>query len=522
MTRTQNSFFNYITSLASTLLVVALSFITRSVFTRVLGGSYLGIEGLFSNILSMLSLANLGFGTAIVYKLYKPIEDDDRPRILVLLKLYRTAYLIIGAVIVVLGICLIPFLPTLVRDYDTLSALGLNGVGIFLLYLFNTAASYWVFAYKVAFVQANQKTYLLTIVGYAVSIANSLCQILALVLFRSFIAYLIVFIVFGILQNLVYAYVCDKRYPFVNEKTDDHISRAELKDFFKDCSAMFLYSACSVIIGGSDNIVLSALLGINAVGLYFGYVTIRSSVRSLLYTFLTSIQASLGSLYTTGNLDWTRTGFRVVNFAAVWLYSIGAIGTAVLADEFIPLWLGDTSYVITSWVYDGTVIRTPVALLVGIEIYIIGKQNYCGIFRNAMGLFQQMKYRPIASIIINLALSIILVPYIGIAGCVVSTIIAGLTTNLIFDPIIIHKTALKTSVVPYFLRNLLYDAVAVAAGLLCWWACSLIPTPGALGFVIRGCICVGLTCIVFAGCFFRTTEFRFLLNSVKDLLPRRA
>ncbi len=521
MTRTQNSFFNYITSLLYMLIVVGLNFVTRSVFTRQLGLSFLGIEGYFTNILSMLSLADLGFGSAIVFKLYKPIEENDRPRILVLLKLYRKAYLIIGSVIFGLGLCLIPLLPKLVKDYYVLSELGLNGVFVYLLYLFNTAGSYWVFAYKSAFVQANQKTYILTVIGYAITIANSVCQMLALIFFRNFIVYLCVQIFFALLQNVVWAIVCDRKYPFVNDKTEANISREELKEFFKDCSALFLYSACAVIIGGSDNIVLSALLGLNAVGIYYGYSSIRQAVRSILYTFLTSIQASLGSLHSTGNLEWSRLGFRVVNFAAVWIYSIGAIGVAVLADEFLPLWLGDASYVVTSWNYNGTVIPTPVAVLVGIEIYIIGQQNTCGIFRNAMGLFQQMKRRPIASILINVLLSILLVPYLGIAGCVVSTIVAGLTTNLIFDPLIIYKYALKTSPKAYYLRNLLYKAVALAAGAAAWLICGRISLAGVVGLLLRGCVCVAVPSVFFALCFCRTTEFRFLLDSVKNLIPRR-
>ena len=517
MNRTRNSFLNYITGMFSSLLIVVLNFLTRTFFIRYLGMSYLGIEGLFTNILSMLSLAELGFGSAIVYKLYKPIEENDHERILVLLKLYRKAYLIIGCVIVVLGFCLIPFLPKLVRDYETLPSLGLNAVAVYLLYLLNTASSYWVFAYKVAFVQANQKTYILTVVGYVISIANSVCQILALVVFRSFIVYLCVQIFFAVAQNLIWAFICDKRYPFVREKTTKSVSKEELRSFYKDCSALFLYSACSVIIGGSDNIVLSAMLGTSAVALFYNYSSIRSAVRALLYTFLTSVQASLGSLYSTGNLEWSRTGFRVVNFLAVWLYGIGAIGVAVLADEFIPLWLHTSDYVVTSWVWNGITIRTPVALLLGIEIYIIGQQNYCGIFRNAMGLFQQMKYRPILSILINVILSIVLVPYLGIAGCLVSTIVAGLTTNLIVDPILIYKHALKDTPVPYFLRNILYKIVITGGGVAAWYACSRITTAGIVGFVIRGCTCVLIPSIIFVACFSKSMEFRFLLQAASSL-----
>lgn len=519
MTRTQNSLFNWLTGIGSTLLMVLLNFITRSVFIRNLGTDFLGIEGLFSNILSMLSLAELGFGSAIVFKLYKPIELNDRPRILVLLKLYREVYVVLGLVIAVIGLCLIPLLPVLIKDYESVAELGLNAVFIFLLYLFNSVSSYWFFGYKTTFVEATQKTYLLTIVGYGLSIANSLLQILVLVRYHDFVLYLIVQIAFSVLRNLVYAFICDKRYPYVKEKTSERISRSELKDFFKDCSALFLYRASNIVLSASDNLVLSSIVGLQSVGLYANYLSVKLSLRNLLYTFTSAMQASLGSIHSTGNLDWSRLIFRVVNFLTFWMYGIGAIGLAILSNDFITLWLG-TNYVVTSWSFGSTTIVTPVALLIGIETYIIGQQFYCGSFRNAAGLFQQLKYRPIISMTVNLVICILTVPYLGIAGCVLSTIIAGLTTNLIIDPIIIHKKALKIPVRPYFFRNLLYKLVVVAAGLVCWQIYKLTPIDGILGFIVHGCICVIVPCCIFTLCFFRTEEFRFFLDTIKALLAR--
>ena len=521
MTRTQNSFSNFVTSVASTLLVVLLNFVARSVFIQTLGTSYLGIEGIFSNLLSMLSLADLGFGTAIAYKLYKPIEENDRPRILALLRLYRQVYLVVGAVIFAVGLCLIPLLPKLIKDYDTLSALGLNAVFIFLLYLFNTASSYWFFAYKSAFVQANQKSYLLNLVGIGVTVAGAAAQIVTLLLLHSFTAYLLVQIFFSILRNLIWALVCDRRYPFVNEKTDQRIQKEERREFFKDCSALLLYRVSNVVIGGSDQLVLSTLLGTTATGLYAVYVTVKLAIDNLLYTFFKSIQASLGSLYSTGNLEWSRLAFRVVNFAAVCLYGIGAVGTAVLLDDFIRLWPGvGPAFVVTSWTHDGITVATPVAILIGVELFVTGQKYYCGTFRQAMGLFQELKYRPLASVAVNLTFSILLVPFLGIAGCVVSTIIAALSVNLIVDPLIICRKGLRQSPRKYYLRNLLYKLVVGAAGAASWYICRLVVLPGLPGFIVHGLLCVAVTGGLLTLCFFRTLEFRYLVGAARDLFHR--
>ena len=522
MTRTHNSLLNLITGTVSTGLVILLNFIVRSVFIRYLGDSFLGIEGLFTNILSMLSLAELGFGSAIVFRLYKPIEENDRPRIKVLMKLYRRTYFVIGWVVVILGVCLIPFLPWIVRDYDTLAPLGLNASVVFLLYLFNSAASYWFFAYKSAFVQATQKTYLLTVMSYAVSIVCCLAQIGVLILTRNFILYVVVSILFVLVKNLLYARICDKRHPYLREPTEERISKEEVKEFFKDCSALFLYRVSNVVIGGSDSIVLSSMLGLRAVAVYTNiYGTIRLNLQNLLYNFISAIQASLGSIYSTGNLDWSRLIFRVVNFCTVWLFGVGAIGIAILSNDFITLWVG-RSFVVTSWTTaNGVNIATPVALLAGIETFVTGQKYYCGSFRNAMGLFQQLKYRPVLSVIVNLFFSITLVPYLGIASCLVSTIIAALTVNLIVDPLIIYKHALKQSPKGYFARNIFYKIVVIAAGILSWWLCKLAAVGGILGFLIHGVICVTVPSAIFVLLFWRTTEFRFLINTAKSLLPGR-
>ncbi len=520
MTRTQNSFFNAATSLGSTILLVILGFITRTIFVRTLGVSYQGIEGEFTNILSVLSLADLGISSAIVFKLYKPIEEYDRHRILVLMKLFRQMYWVIGGVIVLFGLCLIPLLPHLARDYELFAELGLNPVLIFLIYLFHTASSYWVFAYKISFVRANQKNYILTTVGYGIAIVNYLCQIMALRFAHSYMLYILIQWFFTVVTGVTGAVICNRRYPWINDRTRDRVSRAELKDFFKDCGAVFLNRVHNVIINSSDYIVLTAVVGLWAGGLYTNYLYVKNSLRSLLDSVINAFDASIGSIYSTGNLEWARLIFRVVNFVVFWLYGTGAIALAILLNEFIPLWLGSTDFVIASWVYKGSAIATPLALLVGVEMYIIGQRQYFMIFREAMGLFQYMKFRPIASVLVNLVFCVPGVYFFGPAGCVLSTIIAGLTTNLIFDPIVIHRHALKTSVKPYFLRNLLYAAIVAAAGFLTSRICGCIALAGIGGFLVRGCLCVAVPGVIFALCFFRSEEFRYLLNTARQLLRR--
>ena len=517
MTRTQNSFANALTGIGSSLLIILLNFVTRTVFVRTLGTSYLGIEGLFSNILSLLSLTDLGLGTAIIYKLYKPIEENDRQRILVLLKLYRQAYLLVGAVIVALGLLLIPFLPHLVRNYGRFAELGLNPILIFLIYLLNTASSYWFFAYKASFVQANQKSYLITVTSYALNVLSAILQIVSLAVFRSFLLYLAVSWFSTVLYGILASVICDRRFPYVREKTADHVSREELRDFAKDCGALMIYQVHNVVINSTDNIVLSAVIGLDAVGLYANYLVVKNSLRNILTTVMLAFQASLGSLNSVGNLDWSRLVFRAVNLLTVWLYGVAAIGSAVLLDDFLTLWIG-SDFVLSQWTFRGVTFAAPVALAIGVEFYIIGYRQFFAAFRNSMGLFRQMQYRPIASVIVNLVVCIPCVYVLGPLGCVLSTIVAGLTTNMIFDPVIIHRYGLKSAMRPYIARNAVYALVVAVSGFLCWKICSFITAVGVFGFLLRGFVCALLPSALLALCFFRTEEFAFLWNTGRSLL----
>lgn len=520
MTRTQNSILNIFTNYIGQFLIVLLNFVTRSIFIKELGTSFLGVEGLFSNILSVLSLAELGFGSAIVFKLYAAIRDNDRPRMLVLLSFYRKIYFTIGCVIVVFGVCLLPALPLLVKDYERFAELGLNAAVVFLIYLLNSACSYWFFAYKSAFVEAQQKYYQLAVVGYVITLATALCQILVLVKFHNFYLYLAVQALFVIARSCVYAVLCDKKYPYAKEKTRDTLPKEERRSILKDCYALLLYKLNVVIVNASDNIVLSAFLGLQTVGLYANYLTVKTSLLALLDTAITSLSGSLGSLNAEGNIQWTRLIFRVLSFVSFWLYGVFAIGVAILLDDFIRCWIGE-SYVVSSFVYNGAVILTPVALLSGIEVYVRGQQTYLNLYRQTMGLFQQMKYRPVISVLVNLVISLATVKYVGIAGCVLGTVVCYACVNLVLDPRAIHRYGLKEPIGPYRLRQLLYMTVTAAAGVVCFFCCRLIPLSGWAGFFVHGLVCVVLSCGIFALCFFRTEEFRFLVHTIRDLLSHK-
>lgn len=461
--RTTNTIYNFTSSIGGQLLTIILQFAVRTVFVNTLGKSYLGISGLFSNILSMLSLAELGVGTAILFKLYEPIAKEDHHRITVLMKFYKKVYTYIGVVVGVIGLCLIPFLPNLINDYDKLKELNINAALIFILYLLQSVTSYLFFAYKSAIVKANQKEYLLNVVKYLITVASSILQIILLVLLRNFILYVLVLVFTVIIENITYAVIANKMYPYINDKTADKLRKEEIIGVVKDCSALLLYKLNEVVIKSTDNIVLSMFLGLDIVALYSNYYVFYTTIKTLFEKVFSSVAHSIGNLHTSHDIEHEYKVFESVNLISVLLGGTAFVGIFVVADEFIQSWIGN-----------GWMIAQPFAFLMGLEIYTMSIRKALGKYRTAMGLFQQAKYRPLAGMLINIIVSVALVNYWGICGVLVGTIVSDWATFMWFDPMIIHKYGFENvyRVRRYYLKNLKYFAVTLAVAAIDYLICT--------------------------------------------------
>lgn len=507
--RMKNSMLNILSSFAMQLVVIVLNFVTRTVFIHTLGKAYLGISGLFVDILTMLSLSELGFDTAINFKLYKPIAEKDEKRIRILMKFYRQAYVAVGAVIFLLGLCVIPLLPLVIRDYETLAGLGINAPLIFMLYLMQSVSSYLFFAYKSAIVKADQKTYLLNVAGCAVALASNLAQILVLLLSRSFVLYTATLVVFSILQNAVNGWIAQRCYPGVFIREKESLSREEVRDLFKDCGALFIYKVNGVVLKATDNMVLSTFIGLAIVGMYSNYLLFYSAIKSILQKFYDAVKASMGNLFTTADMAKRYHFFEVMNYITVILYGTAAVGVAAVGDELIRQWIG-SDYVIAQ----------PFAILVGYEILCVGLRNNLAQVRSVTGVFRQMWLRPVMGIVINLAVSIGLVQTCGIYGVLIGTIASDCLTYFLVDPVIIHRISFEGFHSParYYRKNVLYVLLLTAVGALDIWLCRRVLTGfGWLSVGAHIVLCAVSVPAVFLALYWKTGECRYLISLAKRL-----
>ena len=508
--RTKNSLRNLVTGIGSNILLIVIRFACRTVLINTLGSAYLGINGLFSDILSMLSLTELGLDVAMNYKLYKPLAENDMPRIRALMKFYRAAYLVVGSVILLLGLCLIPFLPALIKDYDSITALGLSPVLIFLLFLSQSASSYLFFAFRNAILRANQEEYILSVVGFLSQFVLNIAQIVTLVLFKNFTAYVALSIVFSILSNFAISLIATKKYPDAFKKSDDRLSLAEIKDLFKDLGGAFIYKINYTVLRSTDNLIISSFIGLTVVGFYSNYLLLFTTITIILDRFFGAFRASLGNLYAKENLEKRYAFFEICNLISYFLYGTAGVGVAVCTDELL-----------TAWVGENYVIAQPLALMMGVQLVMFGVKLGLDQIRYVTGTYRKMWYRPIISITINLVVSLVMVNVIGIYGVVLGTLCADIFADFLIDPFVINKHCLENykPVFRYYAKQFTYMALLVLVGMLDYFICShFVVGLGWISVIVHIIICGLSVPLVFLLVFHRTRECQRLIQLAKTFL----
>lgn len=496
--RTEYSLLNIGAGLGGYALNTIIGLVCRMVFTRTLSAEYLGIGGLFTNILSMLSLAELGIGSAIVYALYKPLAIDDRDKIATLVKFYGQCYRTIGVIVGIIGIALIPFLNLLIDAPDIRESIYL----IYGLYLFNTASSYF-FSYRSSLIMAAQQNYIVTATNYAVTIFQSILQIIWLLSTHEFIGYLIIQCVGGLIYNIVISYIAKRKFPFIVSTKIRPLEREEYKGLVRNIRALVIWKLCGLLVNSTDNIIITYFSGLAAVGLSSNYTLLSATLNSLLNQIFSGITASIGNLNATESNEKKLKIFNTIHFASFWLFGWAAIGIFVVSSDIVCLMFGE-SYVLP--------IEIP--FVIAVNFYMVGMQSAVWTYKNTMGLFRQGRYLLIFTAGINLVCSLWLGKKWGLFGILFATAISRAFTNTWYDPYAVFKYGLKEKVSIYYKEYGLYLLILTLAGSLSYLSCSFICFSPLLNVVLKFLICCAVPNAVFLLCFYRKEEFKYY----KDLL----
>lgn len=500
--RVKNSAKNSMIGVFVQVASILLNFGGRVIFLKVLNELYLGINGLFSNILTLLSLAELGVGTAIAYNLYKPIAENDILAISKLMNFYKKAYTLIGCVITVLGIILIPFLKFIINTDVVIDHLSIY----YVMFLLNTSCSYF-FAYKKTIFLADQKEYVISKVRLIFSILKVVLQSLVLILTKSFLLYCVIMILCTIFENIYISIIANKQYPFLNSLHTEYLDKNDIKKIFSDIKALMIYKIGSTVLDGTDNVILSAFIGLNWVGLLSNYTLIINSINMVISQIISAVTASVGNFIAKEDKEKYGVLLDNLTFFTYMIYSIVFVGLLCLLNPFIEIVFGPQY-----------LLNVDVVVVLSINFYIFGMLNPIWIFRTTMGLFVYGKYRPIVSAILNVIISILLVKLIGPVGVLVGTTITRLITNVWYDPYVVHRYGLNSKPNNYYVKWLFYMVVSLIIGGFAYSMCLLYVENTVFSFITKGIFCVSLTLGVNAIIFRKHEEFAYFRNILKRIL----
>ena len=499
----KNIAFGYIGNLTTQLL----GFILRTVFISYLGDTLNGINDLYTGILSVLSLAELGVGTALNYSLYGPVARKDYEKIKSYMQLYKKAYRVIGLVIAVIGLAISPFLPYLVKQPQGVSVRDLTLY--YFIFLFNTVSTYFV-AYKYSLAYAEQKNYIQTNTITITKMITVTLQIAVIVTTRNFYLYLLTAAAVELIQKIFISWYLNRLYPYLKDKNVKKLSKEETGEVVTKTKALVFHKVGDVARLQTDSMIISAFINVTLVGFVGNYNMILNSVANFVNIIFNSVLSSFGNLIATESKEKQYDVFKVYRFFACWIYGFSAVGFFLLLTPFIVIWQGNEK-----------VLAAGVVACILIDYYFKGDRIVLSNFKTAAGVFEQDKYLALIQGVVNLILSIVLVQKIGLVGIYIGTIVSGLIAN-ITKPFIIYKVCFEKSVKTYFLDSVKYLAVLFGILVLLTGIRQFVmPQVTVLSFIVMFIV----ICVVFNGIFLllfgRTQEFGYLWGIIKGKLRRR-
>lgn len=503
--RTKKALINSSVNIISFLIAFIPNIIIRKVFLQTLGSELLGLNSLYTNIIGWLSIFELGVGTAIIYSLYKPYAENNHKRIRAYIRFYGSFYRITGFIILALGLCIAPFLNFFIDDNIDLKLVTLG----FILFLLNSFISY-MFSSRICILNVAQEAYKVTIGTTVSKLLIVIVQVVMLEIYPSFIVFafiqLIVNLIYFILINM---YIL-KSYPWLNQRKDN-LEKEEKKSLLKNVRAMFMHKIGSLIVYSTDNIVISKFVGLSVLANYTNYQIIISALQSIVSMGLSGLTASIGNLLSTGNKDRAYDIHKKIFFINFWAVSFIAISLYNTLDQFIGLWVGD-KYLLDGLTY----------IIILINTYFAAMRGSVEQFQSGSGNFYQDRYAPICEAVINLAMSLILVKYIGIAGVFIGTLISNFTVIFWTKPYVVYKYVFDKKLINYYKMYFKYLLIGIIPLIIT----SYVTTPlkadySIVSFIINCLLNIIIINGLYIAIFFKTNEFKYYLSIVKSILKKR-
>ena len=506
--RTEKALKNVMTSVISYFVLAILSFVIQRVLKMTLGAEYVGLAGLFTNIISGLSVIELGFGTAIIVNMYRPVADNDIKSILALLQFYKKIYYVIAVIVSVIGLCILPFIDTIIGE----TTVEIPAKAIFLLYLLDVVVSY-LLSYKRSVLYANQKTYYVTFIHMIVIIVTNIIQIVVLITFKNYFWFLATNIALRITENIVINCLVNKIYPYVKTKDKYVLEKSVTDEIIKKVKGLFFHKISTFIVYGTDNIIISMVpgLGIIMVGVYSSYSMITTKLVGLIDNIFNSVTAGVGNLLLEDDREKIYKMFRNIQFMNAWIYIFFAISFYYVSFPFVELWMGK------DFVLDNLTV-----LVIAVNMFVGGMRASFGIFKNAAGIFYEDRFIPIIEALINLIVSIPLAFIWGLKGVIIGTMCSNMLLYLYSYRKYVYGVLFEKNAGTYFKDLFRYVILFIVTFVVTAVAQNFVSMDSiVIQLLVVTIVCAIVPNIVIVLFNIRTEELKYIITLVIKMIPAK-
>ena len=509
--RTDKALKNTAYGIVFKLIDILLAFALRTIFIRTLSVSYLGINGLFTNMLTVISLMEGGVGTAISFSLYRPLAEKNVQKVASLMKLYRRVFLFLGTAIAIVGFGLTPFLKNIIRLDENIDHLYL----IYWLTILSTSSSYF-FSYRRSLVIADQRADINTKNQIVFRIIRFFVLSLTLIIAKDFILYLVADIIVLLASNIEITMQVKKRYSTIEAAEALPLPKEEKKTILKHMSAGLIKRIGQTVVTSTDSILISSFISTALVGIYSNYTMIFSNLDIAVYLLFHSLTASVGNFAVEKSNEEAERLFDKLNLANYIVVGVITVCILCLSNPFIQIWAGDDY-----------VLNFMTVIVLSINFYITSMCNSVDNFLSSQGyLYYKNRFRPLVEAIVNIVFSLlfVLVFDMNITGVFLGTTVCFVTGRLWMDPQILYKFFFKSPFARYMKRFALRTALLVLIVGLCYFATDRIFSAisvSVLSWLICALICLSVSCTVYYFVYHNSEEFIYLKKIVFEKLKKR-
>ncbi|MGO5070044.1 oligosaccharide flippase family protein [Roseburia faecis] len=504
--RTKNAGRNILFGGVLKIYQIAVPFLMRTAMIYFMGVQYLGLNSLFTSILQVLNLAELGVGSAMVYSMYKPIAEDDEITICALLRIYKAYYWLIGLAIAVIGFAITPFIPKLIKcDLP-------SGLNVYLLYWINlavTVLSYWLFAYKNSLLQAHQRTDIQSKVTLVTNTVQYGLQVLVLIFLKDYYIYVIVNLATQALTNILTAYVVTKMYP--EYKPAGTLPKEKIREINCRIRDLFTSKIGAVIVNSADTIVISAFLGLTVLAVYQNYFFILNAIIGVVAIIFGACTAGIGNSIIVESKEKNFNDLNIITFIIAWIAGFCTTCLMCLYQPFMEIWVGE------DWK-----LKFSAVICFCIYYFIYEINQLLTTYKDAAGIWHEDRFRPLVTAMVNLALNLLMVQVWGIYGVILSTV---LSTILVGMPWLLHNlfTVLfrKEELVIYLKKLLYYMVITVLGSFMTYIFCMLVQAEPVITLLLRGILCCIISNVCYFIAYWRTPELKQSVQLINEVTKEK-